>query len=98
MFPRAPRNAIDKAFLAHGLSHPDDRPGGHDGIRDGGHGRPQANPASIGESSLPQLVANPSLDDLFVSGAEPLGVEQHEVATRAALDPYRKRQVTPLLS
>lgn len=98
MFPWAPRKAIDEEFLAHGLRHPVDRPGGHDGIRDGGHGRAAGQPREHRRVEPVRLVANPSLDDLFVSGAEPLGVEQHEVATRAALDPYRKGQVTPLLS
>jgi hypothetical protein len=33
-------------------------------------------------------------DDLLVCGSEPLGVEEHEVTTRGAFNPYGKGQVT----
>jgi hypothetical protein len=47
--------------------------------------------------SLPKLTSFVSFlrhDDLLVRGAEPLGVEEHEVTTRGAFDPYGKGQVT----
>ena len=47
--------------------------------------------------SLPELTSCVSFlkhDDLLVCGAEPLGVEEHEVTTRGAFNPDGKGQVT----
>src|SRR6201997_3795749 len=45
---------------------------------------------------LPELISFSSLrhDDLLICGAEPQGVEEHQVTTRGAFNPHGEGQVT----